>query len=93
MCPFDYTVVAVSGKVGILLTGLTTPIEWMLSDAILIDRPKSAPQLLCNPTLQYSKIHVLKLNIKDIGVSSFLVTQLFHLKYLFKIIFIGDYKY
>ena len=28
-CPFDYTAVAVSGKVGIPLTGLTTPFGWL----------------------------------------------------------------
>ena len=29
-------------------TGLTTPITWMLSVTTAIDRPKSAPQLLCH---------------------------------------------
>ena len=29
MCPFDYTAVAVSGKVGIPLTGFTTPVGWL----------------------------------------------------------------
>ena len=29
MCPFDYTTVAVSGKIGIPLTGLTTPDRWL----------------------------------------------------------------
>ena len=34
VCSFDYTAFAVSGKVGITKTVLTTPIEWMLSVAI-----------------------------------------------------------
>ena len=29
MCPFDYTAFAVGGKVGIPLTGLTTPVGWL----------------------------------------------------------------
>ena len=48
---------------------MCTPIEWMLPVAILIDRPKSVPQLLCNWTLQYSKI--LKLYIDAMGFHSF----------------------
>ena len=38
MCPFDYTAVAVSGKVGYPLTGLTTPVGWLVTPT---DRPKS----------------------------------------------------
>ena len=38
MCPFYYTAFAFSGKVGIPLTGLTTPVEWLLSGTT--DRPK-----------------------------------------------------
>ena len=30
VCPFDYTVVAVNGKVERLLTGLNTPVGWLL---------------------------------------------------------------
>ena len=52
MCPFDYMDVAVSGKVGRPLTGLTTPIAWMLSVISAIDRPKSVPQ-----TAVLSKVH------------------------------------
>ena len=37
----------------------------MLYVAILIDRPKSVPQLLCNRALQYSKI--FRLNINAVG--------------------------
>ena len=48
VCPFDYTAVAVSGKVERSETGLTTPIAWMLSVTSAIDRPKSVPQLPCN---------------------------------------------
>ena len=48
MCPFDYTVFTVIGKVGYPLTGLTTPFAWMLSLTTAIDSPKSAPQLLYN---------------------------------------------
>ena len=48
MCPFDYTGVAVSGKVERSVTGLTTPIAWMLSVTTAIDRPKSLPQLPYN---------------------------------------------
>ena len=29
VCPFDYTAFAVNGKVGIPLTGLTTPVGWL----------------------------------------------------------------
>ena len=29
VCPFDYTAVAVSGKVERSLTGLTTPVGWL----------------------------------------------------------------
>ena len=29
MCPFDYTAFAISGKVGIPLIGLTTPVGWL----------------------------------------------------------------
>ena len=57
MCPFDYTAVAVSGKVERLKTGLTTPIAWMLSVTSAIDRPKSVPQLpynrMCISFFQY----------------------------------------
>ena len=56
VCPFDYKAFAVSGKVGIPLTAFNTPIEWMLSVAISIDRPKSVPQLNCNRSLHCSKI-------------------------------------
>ena len=45
----------------------------MMSVAILIDRPKSVPQLLCDRTLKISKIHVFKFNINAIRFSSFLV--------------------
>ena len=45
MCPFDYTAVAVSGKVELSLTSFTTPIAWMLSVISAIDRPKSVRQL------------------------------------------------
>ena len=38
VCPFDYTAVAVSGKVGYPLTGLTTPVGWLVTPT---DRPKS----------------------------------------------------
>ena len=38
MCPFDYTAFAVSGKVGIPLTGLTTPVGLLVTPT---DRPKS----------------------------------------------------
>ena len=31
MCPFNYTVVAVSGKVERSLIGLTTPVGWLMS--------------------------------------------------------------
>ena len=30
VCPFDYTAVTVSGKVGYPLTGLPTPVGWLL---------------------------------------------------------------
>ena len=89
MCYFYYTAFAVNGKVGIPLTGLSIPIEWMLSVAILIDRPKLVPQLLCNRTLQCSKIS--KLNNNKIGFSSFLETPLFCLN-IFSIFF-SDYAY
>ena len=54
MCPFDYTAVAGSGKVG--------PVNQVnhtnRNDVVcchLIDRPQSVPQLSCNRTLQFSK--------------------------------------
>ena len=47
VCPFDCTAVEESKKVGLLNLGLTTPIEWMLSVAILIVSPQSVPQLSC----------------------------------------------
>ena len=62
--PFDNSAFVVCGRFG-SLTGLTTPIEWMLSAAILIDCLKSVPQLLCNRTLQRSKI--FRLNINTMG--------------------------
>ena len=37
VCPFDYTAFAVSGKVGYPLTGLTTPVWWLITPT---DRPK-----------------------------------------------------
>ena len=70
---------AVSGKVGIPSTSLTTRIEWMLSVANSIDRPKSIPQLLCYRTLKCFKIYVFKLNISTMRFSSFLFTYVFHL--------------
>ena len=48
VCPFDYTALAVSGKVWYPLTGLTTPIAWISSVTSAIYRPKSVPQLLYN---------------------------------------------
>ena len=38
MCPYDYTAFAVSGKVEYPLTGLTTPVGWLVTPT---DRPKS----------------------------------------------------
>ena len=29
VCPFDYTSISVSGKVGTPPTGLTTPVRWL----------------------------------------------------------------
>ena len=69
MCTFDYKAVVVSGKIGIPQTSLTTPIKWVLYVAILIDHPKSVPQLLCYQTLQYSDL--LKLNVDEMGFHSF----------------------
>ena len=43
VCPFDYTAVVVSGKVGRPNIGLTTPVAWMLSVTIAVDRPQSVP--------------------------------------------------
>ena len=48
MCPFDYTTVAVSGMVELSLTGLSTPIAWILSVTSAIYRPKSVPKLPYN---------------------------------------------
>ena len=42
VCPFDYKAFAVSGKVGIPSTGLTTPVGWLSLPQT--DRPKS----VCN---------------------------------------------
>ena len=52
---FDNTVVSWSRIIG-LVNRLTTHIEWMVSVVILIDRPKSQPQLLCNWTSGYEYI-------------------------------------
>ena len=38
MCPFDCIAFVVSGKVGIPLTSLTTPVGWLSTPT---DRPKS----------------------------------------------------
>ena len=39
VCPFDYTAFAVSGKVGIPETGLTTPVGWLsLSQLTVLSR-------------------------------------------------------
>ena len=80
MCPFNHTAVVVCGRAGVPLTVVTTPIEWMLSVAILIERPKSLPQMLYNRTLQCSKIFKLKINV--MCCFSFLLTQFFNLTYL-----------
>ena len=48
VCLFDNMAVAVSGKVDRSVSGLTTPIAWMLSVTSAIDRPKSVPQLPYN---------------------------------------------
>ena len=45
MCPFDYTVDAVSWKVKRSLTGLTTLIAWKLPVTSAIDRHRSLSQL------------------------------------------------
>ena len=57
MCPFVYTAVAVSGKAERSLTGLTTPIAWMLSVTSAIDRPKSVQQL------PYNRMYISIFNI------------------------------
>ena len=41
VCPYDFTAIAGSGQVITLNVRLIPPIEWILSVAILIDRPKS----------------------------------------------------
>ena len=48
VCHFDYTTVAVSRKFERSLTGLATPIAWMLSVTSANDRPKLVPQLPYN---------------------------------------------
>ena len=88
VCPFDYTAVAVSGNVGIPLTGLTTPIKWMLFVVIFIYSPKSVPQLLCNRTLQFPNIY-LQIKHECNRCSSCLVTQLYRFsKYFLETIYI-----
>ena len=79
--------VAVIGKVGIPSTGLTTPIKWMLSVAILIDRPMSIPQLLCNWRLQCSQI------LKSMHFFVLSSNTIIPLKDLLNILFFGDYTY
>ena len=38
-CPFDYTAFVVSGKVGIPLTGLTTPVGWLSLPQVIVLSP------------------------------------------------------
>ena len=54
MCSFDYTAFAVNGNVGIPLTGLTTPVEWLsvpqltvLSRSAIVVLSKFLVALLC----------------------------------------------
>ena len=76
-CPFDYTAVAGSGKVGpVNQVNHTNRIYDVCCH--LIDRPHSVPQLSCNRTLQFSK--TLRLNRN--AIFQCLVMQFYHLKIL-----------
>ena len=75
VCPFDYTVVAGSGKVGpVNQVNHTNRMDVVCCH--LIDRPQSVPQLSCNHTLQFSK--TLRLNRN--AIFQCLVMQFCHLK-------------
>ena len=65
VCHFDFRAFEVGGRVWDPVSCLITPNEWVLSVFILIDNPHSVPQLLCNRTLQFSKI--FRLNINAMG--------------------------
>ena len=61
VCPFDYTAVAGSGKVGpVNQVNHTNRMDVVCCH--LIDRPKSVPQLSYNRTLQFSKTFRLSRN-------------------------------
>ena len=61
VCPFDYTAVAGSGKVGpVNQVNHTNRMDVVYCH--LIDRPQSVPQLPCNRTLQFSKTFRLNRN-------------------------------
>ena len=77
MCPFDYTAVAGSGKVGpVNQVNHTNRMDVVCCH--LIDRPQSVPQLSCNRTLQFSKTFRLNRNV----IFQCQVMQFYHLKIL-----------
>ena len=75
VCPFDYTAVAGSGKVGpVNQVNHTNRMDVVCCH--LIDRPQSMPQLSCNRTIQFSKTFRLNRN----AIFQCLVMQFYHLK-------------
>ena len=67
VCPFDYTAFAVSGMVGIPLTGLTTPVGWqltVLSRSAIVVKSKILVAFLC--------CHVAFWNF-SVGVGAFVI--------------------
>ena len=74
VCPFDYTAVAGSGKVG-PKTGVNQTNQMDVVCCHLIERPQSVPQLSCNRTLQFSKTFRLNKNA-IFSLSSIAVLQL-----------------
>ena len=80
VCPFDYTAVSVSGKVGRPSTGLTNPIAWVLSVTIAVDCPQSVPQLPCNR--KYISIFNIKISYKFKLKLWSLCIEVFHVLFL-----------
>ena len=77
VCPFDYTAVAGSGKVGTVnQVNRTNRMDVVCCHSI--DRPQSVPQPSYNQTLQFSKTFRLNRN----GIFHSLVIQFYHLKIL-----------
>ena len=70
MCPFDCTAFAFSWKVGIPLTGLTTPVGWRsLPQLIVLSRPAVVVLLKC--LVVFVCCHVVFFCGFSVGVGAF----------------------